>query len=526
MAIPSTTWFEVQSAGSDTLNSGCFDTATTGKATDLTAVTATSVTPVVSSASYVFTSADVNNWLFVPAGTNWLAGWFKISSVASGLAMLNASIGAAVLLAGTPNTVAGCATVASPTGGTWAVDYSQQGSVQFSLTGLTSSASNAIILTSAATKAMVGNGIVITGGANATTGRYIITAATVGVSLTVDRTWGTAAVSGGTAGLGGALATPGQAGAHMVSGNTIWMTGTFTTTSTSSNVSNGVFAPSSVWCRGYGAVRGDSGKAIVQAGVNSVSLFNYGNSSGQRTENIIWKGNGFTGCTGYAGGSDASTVYNCEAYNLIVGFSSGSGNGEVTRCYAETCTSGFATGGLTSFCVAKSCTSGFPCMSAVLCLAYSCTTGFGSNRGQSVFANCTAYSCTTGFGNSSGTNSYKNTAINCIATNCSGYGFDFRGFASALYNCAGYSNTGNVQTVTTPCQVIGFITLSASPFTNAASGDFSLNNTAGGGALCRAAGILGISASGLITNYLDIGAYQHHDSGGIKSRGILTGGRL
>lgn len=56
------------------------------------------------------------------------------------------------------------------------------------------------------------------------------------------------------------------------------------------------------------------------------------------------------------------------------------------------------------------------------------------------------------------------------------------------------------------------ITLSADPFTDAVNGDFSPNNTAGGGALCRAAGFPGEFPSGLTTSYADIGAAQHQDS--------------
>jgi hypothetical protein len=54
------------------------------------------------------------------------------------------------------------------------------------------------------------------------------------------------------------------------------------------------------------------------------------------------------------------------------------------------------------------------------------------------------------------------------------------------------------------------ISLSASPFVNAASEDWSLNTTSGGGALLKALGLLSS----------DIGAIQHQDSGG--SAGIKT----
>lgn len=49
---------------------------------------------------------------------------------------------------------------------------------------------------------------------------------------------------------------------------------------------------------------------------------------------------------------------------------------------------------------------------------------------------------------------------------------------NAIYN----SGTADYNGVNKPA---GDITLTASPFTNAAGGDFSINNTAGGGALCR-----------------------------------------
>ena len=52
------------------------------------------------------------------------------------------------------------------------------------------------------------------------------------------------------------------------------------------------------------------------------------------------------------------------------------------------------------------------------------------------------------------------------------------------------------------------IALSADPFTNAAGNDFSLNNTASGGADCRAAGFPGAMQTGG-TGYPDVGALQH-----------------
>jgi hypothetical protein len=58
------------------------------------------------------------------------------------------------------------------------------------------------------------------------------------------------------------------------------------------------------------------------------------------------------------------------------------------------------------------------------------------------------------------------------------------------------------------------VSLTGNPFTASASGDFSLNSTAGAGAAVRAAGWPGVFPGGLTTGYLDGGAAQHQDAGG------------
>lgn len=71
------------------------------------------------------------------------------------------------------------------------------------------------------------------------------------------------------------------------------------------------------------------------------------------------------------------------------------------------------------------------------------------------------------------------------------------------------------------------VTLTADPFTNASSGDYTLNDTAGGGAACKAVG--GPSEVGLITgtrsNNIDIGAHQSAaGAGGGLLRVGMSGG--
>src|SRR5262245_55203318 len=68
--------------------------------TDLTATSATSASPVVSSGSYSFVSGDVNSYLYIASGTNWTPGLYLIASVSGSNATLDASTGALRSVAG------------------------------------------------------------------------------------------------------------------------------------------------------------------------------------------------------------------------------------------------------------------------------------------------------------------------------------------------------------------------------------------------------------------------------------------
>lgn len=76
-------------------------------------------------------------------------------------------------------------------------------------------------------------------------------------------------------------------------------------------------------------------------------------------------------------------------------------------------------------------------------------------------------------------------------------------------NAMGALTSGRIDTtgLGTIIEEVNAITLTADPFTNAASEDFTLNNTAGGGASCRAASLL-------FGGFADVGAVQHEDAGG------------
>lgn len=522
------------------MNSGLHDTATTGKLTDLTTDTNTGNTasPVVSSASYNFVAADVNSWLDIPAGTNWLHGKYLIVSVASNKATLSAAIGAAVLANGTLNTAVGCASVGTPTAGTFSVDYSQVAAAVFSLTGLTTAAANAIILTANATKAMVGNGILITGGTNFTTGLYVVQACTAGVSLTVDRNCTTAAGAAGTAGIGGALASHTNAATLIstVVGFRVWMkTGSYNAAaSTTFAGQTRVF--------GYSSIRGDgtmTNGPTVTATAGSLNLFGVTNGhTGVTFAFLKVNGGGQATIVGFFLRNSSFTetrnhAYKCTATSCTTGFSGVTGVLVAALfCYADSCTTGFTrldcfgceskgTSGSTGF--TTTATGSF-----VFCIASGGSLPFNmQSGGQSVLVNCTAYGGTShGVQADYPGNNSNIVLINCIMYGNGGYGLTVSGSESTekVVNCAFGSNTSGDISGANPklIHVYGKITLTADPFTNAAAGDFSLNTTAGGGALLRQTGIPGAFPGGLTTGYIDVGAAQAQAGGAILAR-IQTG---
>ena len=214
MALAASTIFEVNSGGSDTANGGGFDPANASMATDLAATSATGTAPVVTSASYNFSTRDNGAWLFIKGGTNWTPGWYQIASTSGNAATLTATIGSAMLLSGnvpaSASTVAGCATTAILTGGTWSIDYSQSTAPGIAYTDMVIG-STTTQYTSAAKPVgpnLVGNLIAVTSGTGFTVQRVQVVSVS-GITATCDKSLGTGASTGGNGGLGGALGSPG-----------------------------------------------------------------------------------------------------------------------------------------------------------------------------------------------------------------------------------------------------------------------------------------------------------------------------
>ena len=519
MALPSGSIFEVRTTGSDSLNGGHFDAGNGSMATDLAATVATSSAPVVTSASYTFVSGDIGYHLFVKSGTNWISGWYEIASVAGGAATLLAAFGSATTYRPFGvSEITGVATVASPTGGTWAIDYSQS-ATPLSLTGLTTAAADATILTASATKAMVGNGLFITGGTNFTTGVYSILSVTAGVSMVVDRTCTSAAGAAGTAGLGGCFATPGFASGQAIAQNSVFgKTGTYDCSSTADVAAGRVLTKSAQRWEAYSVVRGDrAAKATLQSTSNSMTVFTTAGSGLNRIVGIEAKLGGVTTTIrGFDFGAPTLAL-GCKATGCTnVGFRDAGIAAIKLLCEADACNIGFQDNSNTGFtykwCTAKDCTTyGFDVVNGNAttldsCITDGCATGIRTDE-KAVVTNCTTN------GGTNGCIAVSNSIyINHLASNnTTGFSISATMGASTaggavMIKCAGYNNTANVGGAGGPALNEGFITLTADPFTNAAGGDFSLNNTAGGGAALRAAGYPS-SFPGLSTlTYPNVGA--------------------
>jgi len=514
-------------------NGGGFDTGVAGFPTDGAATVANTSAPVFTSASYNFVAGDVGAWIYIKSGTSWTPGWYKIASVASNAATLNGTIGAAVLAAGTPTTVVGCATVASPTSATWGIDYSQgtAGQVAFTdiLVGAVTTTFTSVL--KPVGKNYIGNIINVTSGA---TVQRVAVVSTSTITATVDKTLGTAAQVGvGT--LGGPLGSPGQASLLRVASNLAWIkSGTYSITSATTNIPQGCVSDAvggavKTW-EGYGTVRGDLGTApILQASaVSTATLFavTSGSTAGSIIRNITFDGASLTSIQGF-NCSRRGELYKLTGKNCTnTGLSIGSGYIAVL-CSATGCSTQTAfTLGTSSafFCESYSNTvAGFTCSGAsgtfVNCLSYantgSSSDGFGLAANSGCF-NCAAYgNGRDGFRYSS----ESGTALNCIAegngVTATGAGFNATsaaiGAAVMLLNCGVFGNTANSSVnisanITGP--QIGTVTATSTFFVVATSNNFALNNVTTGGALARAAGIPGVFPSGTTTGLQDIGAAQ------------------
>lgn len=354
----------------------------------------------------------------------------------------------------------------------------------------------------------VGNVVKITGGTNFTAGYYEITSVNTGASTwTLDRTCTTGAGAAMTGRMGGASDSLITIKDTFVAGNTIYVKGSFTHSATMTLATNaGYLTP--IRIIGYTTTRTDGGQATITSGANSITLFGV-SGAGYLIENItVTKAGGNTSVNGFLIQNSKNTLINCRGNDCTTNFGL-QGTIAAIRCVS--------TGGATGF---ESNSSGS--VSYSFCEAYNASTvcfkcdapfsgsvtynhcisvdsgiyGFHiRDGGVSVLQNCTCYSAANvGFYVESWNGSaFQVILINCLAAENAQYGFSGISAAGAdrvrTINCAAYNNVSGISQYTTND---GMITLTADPFVTKApgsgTGDYDLNDTAGGGAACRQLG--------------------------------------
>jgi hypothetical protein len=376
-----TVWEARTTATAGDLNGGGFNPTAANFPTDATtdANTANTAAPVLSSATYTFVAGDVGAWVYVKSGTDWTPGWYQIASVAGGKATLNAAVGAAIQVNThgeyVANTVAGCATVGTPTGGTYGVDYSQQDAAKLAITDLSTSGAGATTITSVTggfTPVMVGNVIHITAGTQLGVGWYEITQYTDTNNVVIDRTpSGVGAGSAGVAKVGGALILTSSLIDSITemfpASSILWVkSGTYTFANAFSTSSTNGTATAPIVYQGYTSLRGDtcngSDRPRIDFGANAAS-------AGQHVhfKNIRFTGTGApvmligTGGSAYncrflnssttasrtavQTGTDTILV-NCEAVSQNgVGITIGTTRSKIAQCYVHDSVTGMSSSG-------------------------------------------------------------------------------------------------------------------------------------------------------------------------------------
>jgi hypothetical protein len=363
-----------------------------------------------------------------------------------------------------------------------------------------------------------------------------------GSTATMDRAVGTAASTGGTGNLGGALASPGVAAAAKVGGNWVWVrAGTYPCGATANVAGGKVFdsvggngnAQPSRWA-GYEATRGDNcptgNRPVLQAGAASMIVHQV-TGADNSTENLaVANPSAFATVTGFYNSGARTATVNCTVAGCTNGFQIFGGSQQLADCLVT----GGGSGGVgidlqTNGGTARRCSvlsfaglgfnvgAGGPGVVDCLAAFITGTDGFSLASGSHahLILNCTAHSARYGFVVIGGSH---DAFENCVATSCSAYGFH-GGFAASLtrlLNCAGYNNTSGNYLATTfqPDMVRGFVALTASPYANAAGLDFSPNTAAGGGAAIRGKGAPATLPGTSTASYPDIGVSQSAAAGG------------
>lgn len=430
-------------------------------------------------------------------------------------------------------------------------DYSQQDAAQIAVTdAVTDGTATITSATANFPTNLPGNGCYTAGGTGSITAAwYEVVTRNSSTSITVDRSTGLTAGTGVTLNCGGALATIQKGLDKMVQENTVWIkatTWTITTTLTTLD-GNGEFK-----IRGYNSTHGDrSTKPLITTATNSTTIFTVTpTTSGiYRFDNLSLSNTATTRDVGIKAVSSYATInvsdmvfdgftHGILADGSTVGHSLGVGivSSEFKNCSLSAATityTGMNTHGNYLHDLTK---DGF----------VGSLTNQSSSHVFNIFANIGRYavyhpngSASIGVSNNTfytvGTtftgNPFPNIAVgNSIraATVVNNVFYGGSGASSNHYlgsdgcsaDCIGEVVARNnaydsVGIGPAPRYIaIGDQSLTADPFTNAASGDFKPNSTAGGGVLLKSNAFPGTFPGGTSIGSFDIGAVQTGSSGG------------
>lgn len=463
-------------------------------------------------------------------------------------------------------------------------DYTDQDSPVVSVTDWATSGAGSTALTSATANIpsdVIGNWVRISAGTNFTADYYRITGWNSATSITVAVSpTPSGAGSGGTGRIGGAWAffhnaSCSYGGSYSPpvespcrSGNIIYIRGAGSDFPSSADYTSSIFfafsgvgsSTSGDSTNGRLRIVGYNGRPRIDSNYMLIRQADY-----ITFENIIVKGTGTNSltsgfifcpvdaynCVFDQGGYDGIGLYaarrvdRCEFISSVAGSSprpavqlAGSGG---TSPHVRNC----VFNGWKGAAVWISNYGGSVCDNVISGCYYGIEDGTGNPTHHIDITNNSIYNCTShGIYLSGAANAAVEARImdNILCKN-GGYGIKVNGTLAVNDRCmpdwlhsrnffgsgTGVENTSG--TVSGISSGSGDVTLTVLPWTNAASNDFSLNTTAGGGVLVRAAGGFTLPHS-FGVSYRDGGAIQHQDSGGggsttiIMSNNIKTGGQL
>ena len=421
------------------------------------------------------------------------------------------------LVIGTNRTI----TSTPPTSGTQprGVDYSVQDAAQISVADAVANGTTTV------TSATAGfSGAVVGNVARINNASYDIVAVTNATTIVVDR--GVTTGSSLALIIGGGFATPGQAGAYMANNHTLYIkSGTYTFGGGSANTSGNALGLGIASIYGYSTNRrpGNSDtKPTLDAGAASITLIGIGGGSAN-IETVSFTNSGSrASVTGINDAATQAIRRNLSFDHIATPYTSGQLN-HWSDVYCNACGSAFVGNGnhhlrwvanapvAAVFGVSG---AGYYVRECIAIGGAPTDAHFGVSTGY--YDSCISYGATGTNGNGFFFNTDRGTAVNCIS-----YGNAQKGFRTltsqgmcSMVSCASGGNGTDYDTQFLSYQKVNCLTLSANPFTNASGNDYSLNSSAGGGALCRGAGIPGTWPGLSTTGYRDIGAAQHGDPAG------------